>query len=58
MPKPSLKPDDPAQSKRFVEMATELGATGNPADFERAFHKVATAKRVKPPTPRKKRAKS
>ena len=58
MAKPAPKPDDPAQSKRFIEMATEAGATGKPEDFERAFRKVATAKRVKPPTPRKKRAKT
>lgn len=58
MAKPSPKQDDPEQSKRFIEMATELGATGTPEDFERSFQKVATAKRVKPPTPRKKRAKT
>ena len=58
MPKPSPKPDDPAQSKRFIEMATELGATGKPADFERAFRKVATAPREAPkPKARKTRAK-
>lgn len=42
--KPKSQPDDPAQSKRFVEMAREVGADetekGREA-FERAFKKVA-----------------
>lgn len=59
MPKPLPKPDDPAQSKRFLEMATEFGAEGKPEDFERAFRKVATAPRAasRPETARKTRAK-
>ena len=52
-PKPP-PPDDPAQLKRFIDMAREVGADetekGREA-FERAFKKVV-AKRVKrdPPT--------
>jgi hypothetical protein len=46
--KPS--PDDPAQSKRFIDMAHEVGAeTPNP-DFERVFRKVA--EQSKRPTPK------
>jgi hypothetical protein len=53
MTKPMPKPDDPAQSKRFIDMATELGAEGKPEEFERAFRKVATAKRAVPPKAKK-----
>ncbi len=53
MPKP--KRDDPAQSKRFIEMATEFEAKGKPEDFERAFRKVATAKRTERPAPKKRK---
>jgi hypothetical protein len=56
MPKPAPKPDDRAQSARFIKLARETGAAGKPEDFERAFRTVVTAKRAPPPTP-KKRAK-
>jgi hypothetical protein len=56
MPKPAPKPDDPAQSARFIKLAREFEAEGNPEDFERTFRKVVTAKRASPPA-RKKRAK-
>jgi hypothetical protein len=56
MPKPRPTPDDPAQYKRFVEMATELGADATPQEFDKAFRKVASAKRTPRPEP-KKRAK-
>jgi hypothetical protein len=46
--KPAPKPDDPAQSKRFIETAREIGADESPEAFERAFKKVA-----KPPKPTK-----
>jgi hypothetical protein len=56
MAKPSPKPDDRAQSARFIKLAREVGATGSPADFDRAFRKVATAPREAPkPKARKKR---
>ena len=44
--KPTPKPDDPAQSKRFTDMAREIGADASKEEFERAFRKVA--KRVTP----------
>ena len=37
--KPAPKPDDPAQSKRFIETAEEVGATDDEA-LERAFKKI------------------
>ena len=55
MAKPTPKPDDPAQYERFLKMAAETGAASTPEDFERAFRKVATAKRQPPAKPRKKR---
>jgi hypothetical protein len=46
--KPKPPPDDPAESKRFIDMARELGTDesdkGREA-FERAFDKMATKKR-------------
>ena len=42
--KPAPKPDDPEQSKRFIETAEEVGADDVEA-LERAFKKIA------PPTP-------
>jgi hypothetical protein len=45
--KPNPKPDDPAQSKRFIDLARELEAEGDDKDsFERAFRKVAGAERT------------
>lgn len=54
MPKPPdrSKPDNPEQLKRFVDLATEFGVEATPAEFERAFLKVATAPR-KAPKPKK-----
>ena len=48
MAKPSPKQDDPEQSKRFIEMAREMLATGNSKEFDKAFQKVATAPREAP----------
>jgi hypothetical protein len=45
--KPKAKPDDPAQSKRFIEIAREIGADADAETFERAFKKVVP----KPPSP-------
>ena len=42
--KPTPRPDDPEQSKRFIEMAREVGAEGSKEDFEKAFKKVAKEK--------------
>lgn len=42
MPRKSkLPPDDPAQSKRFIDMAREVGAEKPSPNFERLFRKVA-----------------
>ena len=35
--KPTPPPDDPEQSKRFIEVAKEVGADESPEAFERAF---------------------
>jgi hypothetical protein len=39
-PKPEAKPDDPAESQRFIDVALELGADEAPEAFEKAFKKV------------------
>jgi hypothetical protein len=39
--KPKPPPDDPAESKRFIDMACEVGAEKPSPDFERIFRKVA-----------------
>jgi hypothetical protein len=39
--KPKPPPDDPEQSKRFIDMAREVGAEKPSPDFERVFRKVA-----------------
>ncbi|HEV8015842.1 MAG TPA: hypothetical protein VGP48_09930 [Stellaceae bacterium] len=43
--KPKPKPDDPAQSKRFIETAKAIGVDESPEAFERAFKKVTTGRR-------------
>jgi len=51
--KPKPTPDDPAQSKRFIDMAREIGADETDAGRERAervFRKVA--EKPKRPTPK------
>jgi hypothetical protein len=45
--KPAPLPDDPEQSKRFIDLARELGADERPHAFEEAFEKVVSAKRKK-----------
>ncbi len=39
-------PDDPEQSKRFIDTAREVGADESPEAFERAFEKVVRPKDV------------
>ena len=39
--KPKPPPDDPEQSKRFIDMLREVGAEEPSPDFERVFRKVA-----------------
>jgi hypothetical protein len=52
MPRKPTKPDDPEQSKRFMEIAEEVGADTDDAALERAFKKVISA----PPKERKGRS--
>jgi hypothetical protein len=40
--KPRPKPDDPEQSKRFIDAAREAGADETEAGADRAFKKVAS----------------
>jgi hypothetical protein len=42
--KPKPPPDDPEQSKRFIEAARELGTDESPEAFERVFRKVVRPK--------------
>ena len=44
--KPVPKPDDPAQSKRFIATAEEVGADTDDEALERAFKKIITPKRT------------
>lgn len=48
--KPTPPPDDPEQSKRFIDMAREVEARGTEEDFVKAFRKVASrpSQRQKP----------
>ncbi len=49
--KPKPPPDDPAQSKRFIDMAREVGAEKGSPDFDRVFDKVAEQPKGFPPKP-------
>jgi hypothetical protein len=42
--KPKPPPDDPAQSKRFIDMAREVEADESKDALERAFEKIVTSK--------------
>jgi hypothetical protein len=53
--KPRPKPDDPEQSRRFIELGRELGAEDDSRSFARAFRKVATAPRTPRPSKKKRR---
>jgi hypothetical protein len=46
--RPAVKrtPDDPEQSKRFIEMAREIKADETEEGADRAFKKVASAPRA------------
>ena len=46
--KPKAKPDDPAQSKRFIEAARSLGAEDGGEAFQKAVNAV-----LKPKNPRR-----
>ena len=43
--KPERKPDDPEQSKRFIDAAREAQADETEAGADRAFKKVAPVKK-------------
>jgi hypothetical protein len=43
--KPAPKPDDPEQSKRFIEIAKEVGADEDADALERAFKKIGPQKK-------------
>lgn len=43
------KPDDPAQSQRFIDMAREVEVTDGTTEFEKLFERI-----VKSPSPSKK----
>jgi hypothetical protein len=43
--KPKPPPDDPEQSKRFIEIAREAGADSTKEEFERPFKKVSEKSR-------------
>jgi hypothetical protein len=45
MPRKPTKPDDPEQSKRFIETAEEVGADTDDAALERAFKKIGLNKK-------------
>ena len=47
--KPKPQPDDPAQSKRFIDMAREVEAEQPSPNFERVFRKVAEQPKGFPP---------
>jgi hypothetical protein len=42
--KPAPKPDDPAQSKRFIDAAREAGADETDQGADRAFKRIAQRK--------------
>jgi hypothetical protein len=44
-PKPKLT--NAERHKRFVQMAKQVGASDDPKDFEKAFKRVASAKKKK-----------
>ena len=47
--KPNPPQDDPAQSKRFIDMAREVEAEQPSPNFERVFRKVAEQPKGFPP---------
>jgi len=48
MPSKPTKPDDPAQSKRFLEIAEEVGADADDKALERALKRAVPSKREPP----------
>lgn len=52
--KPNPPPDDPEQSKRFIDMAREVEAEGTEEDFVNAFRKVISQPPQRPKQDRSK----
>lgn len=48
--KPEHKPDDPAQSQRFIDMAKEVEADESPDAMDRAIGKIAIRTPISPST--------
>jgi hypothetical protein len=48
--KPAPPQNDPAESKRFIDMAREVGAEEPSPNFERVFRKVAEQTKGAPAT--------
>jgi hypothetical protein len=46
--KPTPKPDNPEQSKRFIETAREIGTDESDESFKKAFDKVAPKPKAGP----------
>ncbi len=46
--KPESPPDDPEQSKRFIETAKEVGADESAEKFEKALKKIIFNNRATP----------
>jgi hypothetical protein len=42
---PKPKPDDPEQSKRFIDTAKEVGADDDREALERTFKKISSSKK-------------
>ncbi len=49
MPEKTLEPDDPEQSRRFVEMALEIGAIDQDPSFAERVTAIARQKVKSPP---------
>ena len=48
--KPKPLPDDPEESKRFIDMAREVGAEEPSPNFERVLRKVSEQPKGIPPS--------
>jgi len=51
MTKPKAKPDDPSQSKRFLEAAREAEADETERGADKAFKRVSSTKKPEPRRP-------
>jgi hypothetical protein len=47
--KPDLKPDDPAQYQRFLDLAEEVEAEGDDREIDKAVKRLAKHSRDKAP---------